>query len=113
MFKKRLEEALAMRNMTAAELARRSGVTEGMISSYRKGLYTPKSDKIYALANALNVSAAWLVGYDEPTTEALEEEVKIIFNSLPTHLQEAALSYLHFLARSNTPTNPEGSDESL
>lgn len=113
MFKDRLEEALAMRNMTAAELSRKSGVTEGMISTYRKGLYMPKSDKIYALANALNVSPAWLVGYEEPTSEALEEEVKIIFNSLPTHLQEQALMYLHFLARSDTPTNPEGSDESL
>ena len=113
MFRKRLEEALAMRNMTAAELSRKSGVSEGMISTYRRGTCVPKRDKIYALANALNVSPAWLYGYEEPTADALEEEVKIIFNSLPTHLQEQALMYLHFLARSDTPTNPEGSDESL
>lgn len=113
MFKDRLEEAMAMRGMTAAELSRKSGVSEGLISTYRKGQFTPKHDKVYALANALNVAAAWLMGHDEPTAEALEEEVKVIFNSLPTHLQEQALMYLHFLARSNTPTNPEDSDESL
>ena len=38
MFRKRLEEALAMRNMTAAELSRKSGVSEGMISTRKTPL---------------------------------------------------------------------------
>ena len=35
-FKDRLNEALDMRNMTAAELSRLSGVNEGAISQYKK-----------------------------------------------------------------------------
>lgn len=38
-FKDRLEEALKLRDMKPAELARVSGVTEGTISQYRKGAY--------------------------------------------------------------------------
>ena len=38
-FKDRLEEALKLRDMKPAELARVSDVTEGTISQYRKGAY--------------------------------------------------------------------------
>lgn len=38
-FKDRLEEALKLRDMKPAELARVSGATEGAISQYRKGAY--------------------------------------------------------------------------
>ena len=112
MFKERLEEAMAMRKMTAAELSRKTGISEGMISSYRKGLYTPKSDKVIAISQALNVSPAWLMAINYPTQEELEEEVKAVFNSLPTHLQTQAIAYLHFLAGSYTPTNSEESPDS-
>lgn len=112
-FATRLREALDMNRMTAADLSKRTGISRGSISQYLDGSVMAKADKVMTISQVLNVSPAWLVGYEEPTNQALEEEVKIIFNSLPTHLQEQALSYLHFLARSNTPTNPEGSDESL
>lgn len=97
MFRKRLEEAMSMRNMTAAELSRRSGVSEGMISSYRSGQFTPKSARIYVLAEALNVSPQWLMGIDGPNYEEMAEEVAMVFNSLSTDRQEQALAYLHFL----------------
>ena len=50
--------------MTAAELSRKSGIRASSISDYLTGKYEPKQDKIDQLAQALNVSPAWLMGYE-------------------------------------------------
>lgn len=63
-FKDRLNEALDMRNMTAAELSRLSGVNEGAISQYRKGSYKANQQSLEKIAKALNVSIPWLMGAD-------------------------------------------------
>lgn len=73
-FKDRLSEALSMRNMTAAELSRLSGIDEGTLSNYKKGKYEPKQRKLESLAIALNVSIAWLMGADVP----MEKEPKLV-----------------------------------
>ena len=62
--KDRLAEALRVRGMTASELARQSGVDKGSISNYLKGKFMPKQNAIGAMARALSVSPAWLMGYD-------------------------------------------------
>lgn len=62
----RLREALEVRNMLPVELARKSGINKGTISRYLKGEIIPKQSKIVELARALNVSPAWLLGYDTP-----------------------------------------------
>jgi hypothetical protein len=36
------------------------------------GYAAPKSDRIYLIAKALNVSEAWLIGYDEPMEKTPE-----------------------------------------
>lgn len=73
-FKDRLNEALSMRNMTAAELSRLSGIDEGTLSNYKKGKYEPKQRKLESIAIALNVSIAWLMGADVP----MEKEYKLV-----------------------------------
>jgi len=64
--KDRLKLALATRNMTAADLSRKSGIDKGSISKYLKGTFTPKQNAIGSMARALNVSPAWLLGFDVP-----------------------------------------------
>ena len=61
-FKDRLNQALSMRKMSAAELARVSGVNEGAISQYRKGGYKANQYNLEKMAKALNVSIPWLMG---------------------------------------------------
>lgn len=61
-FKDRLNEALTFRNMKPSELSRLSGVNEGAISQYRKGLYKASQYNLEKLANALNVPIPWLMG---------------------------------------------------
>ena len=62
--KNRIKEALSIRQMLPVELARKSGISKGSISKYMKGDILPKQNAIGAMADALNVSPAWLMGYD-------------------------------------------------
>jgi transcriptional regulator with XRE-family HTH domain len=62
--KDRLKKALEERNMTAAELSKRSGIGKGSISKYLSGFVIPKQNAIGDMAKALNVSPAWLLGFD-------------------------------------------------
>lgn len=64
--KDRLKEALIYRKMSAAELARQSGIDKGSISNYLKGKFVPKQNAIGSMARALGISPAWLMGYDVP-----------------------------------------------
>jgi transcriptional regulator, XRE family len=59
------------RKITQTELAKRTGIRQSSISDWLNDRYEPKQDKVYIIAKALNVSPAWLLGYDEniPTNE--------------------------------------------
>jgi repressor LexA len=70
-FNVRLVEALQLRNMKPAELSRISGISEGMISSYRHGNYKASQRNLEKLAKALNVSIPWLMGADVPITPSI------------------------------------------
>lgn len=74
-FSSRLRELLSIRNMTQAELARRSGVSESSISHYLKGNWEAKQDAVYAIAHVGNVSEAWLMGYDVSMDSPLPSNV--------------------------------------
>lgn len=62
----RIAMALSTRGMRAAELSAIAKIPKSSLSLYIKGAYEPKQDKIYAMAKVLNVSEAWLLGYDVP-----------------------------------------------
>ena len=61
-FQERLIEAMALRDMNAAELSRLSGVNEGAISQYKKGKYKANQQSVEKIAKCLNVSIPWLMG---------------------------------------------------
>lgn len=62
----RLREALTAAGKKQADLVRETGLDRGSISSYLSGKYEPKQKAIYKMAQALNVSESWLLGYDVP-----------------------------------------------
>jgi transcriptional regulator with XRE-family HTH domain len=62
----RLSEALARRGWKAVDLVEKTGVPKGAISYYLSGKSKPKTDRLYIIAQALDVSEAWLLGYDVP-----------------------------------------------
>ena len=82
-FRDRLDEAMRIRGMTAAELARTSKVNEGAISQYRAGKYKASQRSLDKLARALQVSIPWLMGADVP----MEESDSQRSTSLPSNVQ--------------------------
>ena len=72
-FAKRLNTALERRQISKAELARISGLSKSSITRYVKGDWEAKQDAVYAIAQALNVNEAWLMGYDAPMERAYSE----------------------------------------
>lgn len=65
-FAQRLRAGLDVRQMTQAELSQRSKISKSSISHYLKGDWEGKQDAVYSLAQVLDVSEAWLMGYDVP-----------------------------------------------
>jgi transcriptional regulator with XRE-family HTH domain len=63
---KRLAKALDIRNMKQSELCRLTEIPKSAMSQYVKGSFEPKQDRVYLISKALNVSEAWLMGYDVP-----------------------------------------------
>ena len=82
-FAQRLRERLDLRGMKQIELATRSGISKYSISHYLKGDWEGKQDAVYELARALNVSEAWLMGYDVPA-ERSAPKVSVQLDKKPT-----------------------------
>lgn len=65
-FKDRLNQALDIRDISPAELSKRTKISESTISQYRSGYAKPKDKKLVIISNALNVNPTWLMGLDVP-----------------------------------------------
>ncbi len=103
---KRIEKALLIRQMKQSELSKLAKVPKSSLSLYIKGAYEPKQDKIYAMAVALNVDEAWLMGYDVPMerakahqpmlTELTENEKAMLelFRLIPKQQQQILMQIL-------------------
>ena len=61
-FRSRLALVMAEKNIKAAELSRLTGISKPRLSQYKNGVYVPKADAICAIARALGVSEAYLLG---------------------------------------------------
>ena len=72
--KDRLREALEARNMRAVDLMEKAGVPKSAISFYLSGKSQPKADRLYKIAQALDVSETWLLGYDVPMLRTAEQK---------------------------------------
>ena len=68
----RLREALANNNMKPIDLSKKTGIPKSMVSYYLSGKSEPKSDRVFAISQALGISEAWLLGYDVPMTRTPE-----------------------------------------
>lgn len=85
-FSEQLRYAMTIRKMTQADIVRATGISKSSISTYLSGAFVPKQNNIYKLAKALNVSEAWLLGYDVPMERTVELR-------LTSHEQDVIIAY--------------------
>lgn len=71
----RLAAALHIRGMKQVDLCSMTGIPKSAMSQYLKGTFEPKQDRIEAIARALNISEAWLMGYDNVSMERDSNQV--------------------------------------
>ena len=105
----RISEALKYRDMKQADLCKLAKVPKSSLSLYLSGAYEPKQDRIYDMARVLNVSEAWLMGYDvpmarqDPKKNSSPEEIKLnegeqllleLFRKIPEDKQELVLQMI-------------------
>lgn len=70
----RLRKAMDAKGKKQADLVRETGLDRGSISSYLSGKYEPKQKAIYKLSKALDVSEAWILGYEVPMERSPESK---------------------------------------
>jgi transcriptional regulator with XRE-family HTH domain len=70
----RLKEALSAAGKKQVDLVRDLGLDKGAVSSYLSGKYEPKQNAIYRIAQYLDISEVWLLGYDVPKQRTADQK---------------------------------------
>lgn len=81
----RLQLAMSIRGLRQTDVAEKTSISKGTICHYIKGKFEPKADTIAILAQALNVSEMWLMGFDVPMerTAFVDPDDAEFLSSLP------------------------------
>ena len=101
----RLANALRESGLSQIELCKKAGITAGALSSYLSGRYHPKQRTLERLADALNVSVLYLMGYDtsesgkNSPTDPYEDRLLEMFRSLNAIGRKRALQDLEDLTQ--------------
>lgn len=74
-FSKRLKIAMERRQISQSELSEKTQIPKSAISQYLSGKFGTKRDRIYDLAQILNVNPAWLTGYDVPMESEIPDTI--------------------------------------
>ena len=75
---KRIKEAMNIRNLKQIDIVKQTGINKGALSSYIKGSYLPKDSNLEKLSQVLKVNKMWLLGYDVPMEDNLDENKIIV-----------------------------------
>jgi transcriptional regulator with XRE-family HTH domain len=70
----RLGEALNLKGMKAIDLSLELNISRGTVSRYLSGQSAPKADRLNLICSTLDVSEAWLLGYDVPMNRTEEQK---------------------------------------
>ena len=101
----RIAQAMKIRKMKQSELCKLADVPKSSLSLYLSGAYEPKQDRIFDMARVLNVSEAWLMGYDVPMerekplpqSQTLTEGEALLlelFRQVPEHQRDMVLDMI-------------------
>ncbi len=78
----RIKEGMELRQLKQSDLAEKTGISKGALSSYISGRYVPKQNNIYLISKALDVNEAWLMGNDISFTRNNERKKGVTINVL-------------------------------
>lgn len=105
----RIKSMRLKNNLTQDELALRINTTKQTIHKYENGIITNiPSSKIEAIANVLNTTPDYLMGWTEETSHKSSDydndtysEILALLEAMPEQKRENAIEYLKFLSNQN------------
>lgn len=102
-FPRRLVAARKKRDLNQEELAQRSGLKPAAVSHFETGARKPSFDNLRRLADALNVTADYLLGRTDDPEGFAEADVAFRhgFEQLSSDQREIALDFIEVLAKRN------------
>ncbi len=91
MYYEHFEKLCKDNNIKASKVSKETGIPTATLSSWKKGVYTPKQDKLQLIANYFNVSVDYLMTGKESefTIEMAEKDVAL--SRMENRLKEYAL----------------------
>ena len=90
-FAERLNLIVKEKKIRQIDLCRKTGIGKSAMSQYLHGSFEPKQQNLHALALALDVSEAWLMGYDVPRQRKIHGSANNNISS-PSDSSESALT---------------------
>lgn len=81
-FKERLAYAMRYRDLKQKDIVNKLKINKSLISMYLSGYCKPKTEKLYELANLLNVNPIWLAGYNAPMIEEKQSYNEITLSNI-------------------------------
>lgn len=102
-FPKRLLAARKKRELSQDDLAQRSGLQPAAVSHFETGARKPSFDNLRRLADALSVTADYLLGRTDDPEGFAEADVAFRhgFEKLSSEQREIALDFIEVLAKRN------------
>ena len=101
----RLKEIMRDRNLKQVDILNKTlpfqtkynvRLAKNDLSQYVNGKVEPNQERVYILAKALNVSEAWLLGYDVPkqrVNKSNNEDITSIYNQLNNERQKKVYDF--------------------
>jgi len=96
-FEERLAYAMSIRGKRQVDIANHFGWARSTISQYCDPTisYKPKADRMYQIAEYLNVNPTWLMGYDVPMNGLSDKEKLIVeINEMDSNTLERLMAYI-------------------
>lgn len=109
-FAARLIEARQKRQLSQVDLAKKTGLPASSISHFEAKKRRPSFDNLSKLADALNVTADFLIGRSEDTsTAAMTESIRANLDKLDDYRLGLADQFIEMLAtnKAKSPTEKE------
>lgn len=96
----RLSLIMQEKNISCRKLAELTGITKSSISNYANGLRAIPLEKLNAMAAALGVSAAWLIGWTDDRFYDVEAEKPAQTDELSfTDLSDEEIEFISIFSR--------------
>lgn len=73
----RLKELMNKLDIKQSDMVEKTGIPKSAISMYVSGQRLPRQNRLSTIADAYNVSEAWLMGYDVPMSPTISGKISL------------------------------------